>query len=58
MMSLVNPVAISMETPRIKRGCSLKKEFSELIYMNLQMVLYLVVNKVDSCNNCVYGLLT
>ena len=34
MMSMVDPVAISVETPRIDRGCSLEKEFIELICMN------------------------
>ena len=34
MMSMADPVAISVETPRIDRGCSLEKEFTELIRMN------------------------
>ena len=34
MMSMDDPVAISMETLRINSECSLKKEFSELIRMN------------------------
>ena len=34
MMSLVDPVAIGVETPRIYSGCSLEKEFTELIRMN------------------------
>ena len=34
MMSMANHVAISVETPRIDSGCSLEKEFIELIYMN------------------------
>ena len=29
MMSIVDLVAINVETPRIDSGCSLKKEFSE-----------------------------
>ena len=31
---------ISVETLRIDSGCSLEKEFTELIRMNLLMVLY------------------
>ena len=34
MMSMVDPMAIGVETPRIDSGCSLEKEFTELIYMN------------------------
>ena len=34
MMSVADPVTISVETPRIDRGCSLEKEFTELIRMN------------------------
>ena len=34
MMSMIDPVAISVETLRIDSGCSLEKEFIELIYMN------------------------
>ena len=35
MMSMTNPEAISVETLRIDGGCSLEKEFTELIRMNL-----------------------
>ena len=34
MMSMVDPVAIGVETPRIDSKSSLEKEFIELIYMN------------------------
>ena len=34
MMSMTNPVAIGVETLRTDSGCSLEKEFTELIYMN------------------------
>ena len=34
MISMVDPVAIDVETPMIDSGCSLEKEFNELIYMN------------------------
>ena len=34
MMSMVDPIAISVETLRIDSGCSLEKEFTELIRMN------------------------
>ena len=39
MMSMGDPVAINVETLRIDRGCSLKKEFIELICMNPWMVI-------------------
>ena len=31
MMSMVNPLSINVETPKIDNGCSLKKEFTKLI---------------------------
>ena len=34
MMSMDDPIAISVETLRIDSGCSLEKEFTELIRMN------------------------
>ena len=34
MMSMADLVAISVETPRIDSGCSLEKEFTELIHTN------------------------
>ena len=34
MMSMADPMAISVETPMMDSGCSLEKEFSELIRMN------------------------
>ena len=34
MMSMANLVAIDVETLRIDNGCSLEKEFIELIRMN------------------------
>ena len=34
MMSIVDPIAIGVETLRIDSGCSLEKEFTELIRMN------------------------
>ena len=34
MMIMVNPLAIGVETLRIDSGCSLEKEFTELIHMN------------------------
>ena len=34
MMSMVDPIAIDVETLRIDSGCSLEKEFTELICMN------------------------
>ena len=34
VMSMADLVAIGLETPRIDSGCSLEKEFAELIHMN------------------------
>ena len=34
MISMVDPVAISVETLRIYIGCSMEKEFTNLIRMN------------------------
>ena len=34
MMSMADPVAIGVETPRIDSRCSLEKEFTELIHIN------------------------
>ena len=34
MMSMADPIAIGVETLRIDSGCSLEKEFTELIRMN------------------------
>ena len=35
MMSMIDLVAIGVETPRIDSGCFLEKEFTELIGMTL-----------------------
>ena len=35
LMSMADHVAIGVETLRIDHGCSLEKEFTELIHMNL-----------------------
>ena len=34
MMSMADPIAIGVEALRIDSGCSLEKEFTELIRMN------------------------
>ena len=34
MMSMADPIVIGVKTLRIDSGCSLEKEFTELIYMN------------------------
>ena len=34
IMSMADPIAISVEILRIDSGCSLEKEFTELICMN------------------------
>ena len=58
MMSMSDPIAIGVETPRIDSGYSFEKEFTELIRMNPLMALYLTVNQFDSCDSCVCGPLT
>ena len=58
MMSITDLVAIGVETPRIDSGCSLKKEFTKLIYINPRMILCQTVNQVDSCHGCVCDPLT
>ena len=55
---MVDLVAIDVETLMIYSVCSLEKKFTELIRMNPRMVLYLTVNRVDSCHGCVCGPLT
>ena len=44
MMSMADPLAIGVETLRIDSGCTLEKEFTELIRINPLMVLYLTIN--------------
>ena len=58
MIRMADLVAIGVETPRIDSGCSLEKEFIELICMNPIMVLCQIFNQVDSCHDCVRGPLT
>ena len=53
MMSMADLISIDVDTPKIDSGCSLEKEFTELIHMNPKIVLYLIVNQVNSCHNCV-----
>ena len=50
-INITDLIDIGVETLRIDNGCSLKKKFTELIYMNPRMVLYLIVNQVDSCHS-------
>ena len=45
-MSMVDLVAIDVESPRIDFGCSCEKDFSELICMNPSMILYLTIDQV------------
>ena len=42
IMSMADPIAISVETLRIDSGCSLDKESTKLIRINLSMILYKV----------------
>ena len=58
VISIADHVAIGVERPRIESGCSLEKDFTELICMNHLMVLYPTIDQFYSCYNCVRGLLT
>ena len=53
-MSIIDPLAIGMKTPRIDNGCSLAKEFTKLISMNP----YMILKPCDSCYDSVCSLLT
>ena len=55
MMSIIDLVAISIETSRKDSGCFLEKELIELIRMNH---IYITINQIDSCHGCVCGPLT
>ena len=55
MVSMTDPTVIGVETLRIDSWFFLEKEFTELIRINPKMILYLIVNQVDSCHNCVCG---
>ena len=57
-MSMSDFVTIGLETPIIDSGCSLEKEFLELIPINPEMILYLTINQVDSYHGCIHGPLT
>ena len=46
-MNMAYLVTIGVETLRIYNGCSLEKEFIELIYINPLIVLYLTIDQVD-----------
>ena len=52
MMSMAYPMAIGVDTLRIDSGCFLKRE-SFYFYMNPLMLLYLIVDQVDSCHSYV-----
>ena len=58
VMSLADPIAISVVISRMDCECSYEKEFTKLICMNPLMVLHLTVNHVDSCHSCVIDPLT
>ena len=48
-------IAISVKTRKIYSGCPKKKEFSELICINIWTLLYLFINQIDSCHGYEYG---
>ena len=58
VIRLADLVAISVKTLRIESECFLEKDFTELIHMNLSMVLYLNFNQFDLCHSCVCAPLT
>ena len=58
MMSMVDIFAIHMDTLMIDSRYSMKKELIKLIHMNPEMVVYLTINQVDLCHDCVCGPLT
>ena len=55
MMTLVDLIAIDVETPMIDSRCFLEKEFTKLIRINSQMILYIIVNQAYSCHGYVCG---
>ena len=57
-MSMVDAVTIGVEILRIDSGCYLEKEFIKLICISPWMILYLIVNHVDSYCGCVCSPLT
>ena len=58
LMSMVDLVAISVETLHIDSGCFFKKEFTKLICMNPWVILYLTINHVDSFHGYAPSILT
>ena len=58
IMNMADREAINVKTPRIDSGCSLEKEFTELICLNPSIVLYITVNQVNLFHHSVHGLLT
>ena len=58
IMSITDLIVIGVKTLRIDSGCSLEKEFTELICMNPWVLLYLIVNQVGSCYSCICGSLS
>ena len=48
MMSIVDLIAIGVETLMIDSWCSLEKEFTKLMCMNPGIVLYITVNQVEN----------
>ena len=57
-MSMVDLVVINLKTPRIDSRCFLDKEFTKLIYINPEIVLYLIANQDNLFHGSVYGRLT
>ena len=55
MISMIYLVIIGEETLKMDSGYSWEKEFTELIFLNRLIMLYLIINQVDSCHCCVCG---
>ena len=51
-------VALDVDTLKVNNGCPLEKQFTKLIHRKPLMVLYLTVNHIDSCHDCICASLT
>ena len=44
VMNMIDPMAIYVETLMMDSGCSLEKQYTELIHMNPKMILCKTIN--------------
>ena len=54
MISIIDYVALDVETLRINSKYYLEKNFTKLMYVNTTMLLCLIINQVDSCHSYIY----